>query len=557
VNLFVSFSHEDHEAVFSLTKPLTKMGHYLWLDEELHIRGGVEWWKEILEQIKQQDAVLLALTENWLESDICVAEFEWAYRLHRHILPLQLADLDPNVLPEELQLLQIVDYTQPRELAVADLLATINGLGSAPGLPDPLPEPPQMPTTQIFKYRKRIESSDFIDPDGQRDILRALSSWLAKPKLKSQALELLCEFAERDDITVVNHRRAEELLSSNGLSAGTTGQGEKLDESGAGPPPQDPLKPDEQKKSTSDGQKSTSSDEQKLTSSGEQKSTSSVRWRPKLAMAIEAPDWSGRASCEAQIRVRSRVPGKQDYAEIFVQPAIPGQRSVDYASNFTQHHPLPPNEQAVSGFLPSLTPPTAVERSVVKQKPSGPLRLFQRIWVDSTQGVAIKATEGLRPMVDGMEIAVGQLMSDPVKLDGSRYFSPSIVLNDMSELVVSERLTLVRLDTRERVTADHEKLDEGADPDSWFDWKVERFLSQLAEGDPSIVSTDKGKIFGLPATVVTVRSRQSLANGTTRHILTKMAFACADSDSYQVTISLGQNEQSRFTGLVRHTRLMA
>jgi hypothetical protein len=228
------------------------------------------------------------------------------------------------------------------------------------------------------------------------------------------------------------------------------------------------------------------------------------------------------------------------------------------ASDFVRLHPLEAGEQAVSGFVSTPGRTDAVERSLLKQRPLDQLRLVQRMWVAGSQRVGIKATESLRGLIDGMEQAVGQLASDPVRLDTSKYFSPCIVFNDVTGLLVSERLTLVRQDTAERVTVDHEELDEGADPATWFNAKVERFLSRMSGDGAQVVSTDSGKLFGtLAATVVTVRTRQALAQVGHRNVLTKIGFACSGSDTYQLAISLGEDQQTRFPGLARHAHLLA
>jgi len=546
VKLFVSYSHEDQEAVNRLITPLRRNGHFLWMDEELHARGGTEWWKEIVKQIMELDAVLLALTDNWVESEVCVAEFEWANQLGRNIVPLKLADLNPSTLPVDLQPLQIVDYTQPPELAVADLLATVSGLGDPPELPHPVPDAPEMPKTEIYKYRKRVESGDYIDQAGQIEILQALERWLTKPKLRGEALELVDEFAARDDITVVNHRRAEELLDKWRPPTGAPG-----------PVPGGAVTPGGEAGGEVPSGVGTPVGAEPV-SERLPPPPSGTRWASTLAVAIATPDWHGVASCEAEVRLRPRLPGKQDYADVHVQPAIPGQQPMDFATDFLRLHPLQPSEQAVTGFVPTAGRPQSVERTLVKQKPTVQLRLLQRMWAAGAQRVAVTATESLRPIVDGMEIALSRPASDPAALDTANCFSPSIAFADVTGLTVAERLTLVRQDTGERITVDHEELEEGADADSWYDAKVGAFMAQLAASDPRVVSKDSGKLFGqLPSTVVTVRSRQTLPGGGLRYVLTKMGFACAGSDTYQLTISLGEEQQGRFSGLVRHARLMA
>jgi hypothetical protein len=274
-------------------------------------------------------------------------------------------------------------------------------------------------------------------------------------------------------------------------------------------------------------------------------------------VALATQDWHGVAVCEAEINVRPRARGRFDYAQIVVQPAIPGQSSMDFATGFVQNHPLEAGEEAVSAFAPVPAFPEAVERTLVRQL-LDEVKLLQRLWVVGAQRVAVTATVNLRGMVDGLEIAVGQLATDAAKLDATRYFSPSVSFGVDSDWRVEERLTLRRQDTNERIVVDHELLDDDLAPDAWFKGKVDGYLSRMAGNDPRLALRGKGQLFGtLSGDLVTIRTRHAQPNGSIRNVVTKLGFASQGLDAYLITISLGDDQQARFPGLASHAHLMA
>ena len=80
---------------------------------------------------------MLAVSESALASEACRFEVDYARRLNRPVLPVQVASVDPATLPEDLKRLQLVTYMggdpdQIRALARALLLV--------PPVPD-LPKP--------------------------------------------------------------------------------------------------------------------------------------------------------------------------------------------------------------------------------------------------------------------------------------------------------------------------------------------------------------------------------------------------------------------------------
>ena len=92
MGLFISYSSRDAAALAKVTAALRRAHIEAWLDEEL--TGGEAWWNAILEQIRDCEVFIVALSKNYLESKPCQAELRYAQELNRPILPVQIGPLD-------------------------------------------------------------------------------------------------------------------------------------------------------------------------------------------------------------------------------------------------------------------------------------------------------------------------------------------------------------------------------------------------------------------------------------------------------------------------------
>jgi predicted NBD/HSP70 family sugar kinase len=213
VDLFVSYSHEDESTVASLVDRLARFGHRIWVDTDLHGRGGQPWWDTIVEQIQTADICMFGLSPDWVASEICAKEFEYADSLGRNILPVLVRPTDPGSLPPALQRRQLIDFTAPDMDSLGDLVVSINGLGSPPPLPSPLPAPPVLPESDLFKIRRLLSNAKFLKPPLQYQVVSTLRQCLERPKQREEAAELLAQFQHRPDITADFHTQVMSLLA--------------------------------------------------------------------------------------------------------------------------------------------------------------------------------------------------------------------------------------------------------------------------------------------------------------------------------------------------------
>src|SRR5262245_5208678 len=108
MRIFITYSSKNRDRVAALADDLNAMGHTAWFDQEL--TGGQAWWQEILSHILDCDLYIFALTPEALDSSPCKLEYTYAHSLKKRILPILLSEVNLNLLPPELSMIQLVDY---------------------------------------------------------------------------------------------------------------------------------------------------------------------------------------------------------------------------------------------------------------------------------------------------------------------------------------------------------------------------------------------------------------------------------------------------------------
>ncbi|MGH3678207.1 MAG: toll/interleukin-1 receptor domain-containing protein [Mycobacterium sp.] len=132
--LFLSYARQNASDIELLVQDLDDLGNTTWVDRKL--RGGVDWWKEILRQITECDVFIAAITRDALKSVACQREREWAESLGKHILPVAVERL-PKSLPRDFAGRQIIDYSAPDKNAVKALAGSLYAVPPPSPLPDP------------------------------------------------------------------------------------------------------------------------------------------------------------------------------------------------------------------------------------------------------------------------------------------------------------------------------------------------------------------------------------------------------------------------------------
>jgi TIR domain len=199
--LFISYARDNKRDVDQLVAHLGTMGYDTWVDAAL--RGGQDWWNEILQRIADTDVVIAIYSAAALNSTACGREFEWAVALGKPVVPVAV-EPPPTALPTRFARRQIIDYSEPAErpLAALKLQGALATLPTAPALPDPLPEPPKAPMSYLTDIIDLITQANALDHDQQHQILHQLEPALTSfdPLERQGGRDILERFSARGDL---------------------------------------------------------------------------------------------------------------------------------------------------------------------------------------------------------------------------------------------------------------------------------------------------------------------------------------------------------------------
>ncbi|GBG36310.1 sensor domain-containing protein [Mycobacterium montefiorense] len=230
--LFISYSSQDRTTVDALTTALRRGQNQVWFDQELG--GGDSWWAKILEQIRDCEVFIVALSSNWLQSKPSQAELRYAQALGRPILPVRIGDVD-SMRVNPLAALQIIDYREPTVDAGIQLVTAVHGLRSKPvPLPDPLPEEPPVPFGYITRMGNTLAEKE-LSPQQQIQLLIELRSGFDEdgddPSARSDIAQLLRMLRLRHDVTYRTRSEIDNVLAEIEAKDGPPGSAAKA------PPP--------------------------------------------------------------------------------------------------------------------------------------------------------------------------------------------------------------------------------------------------------------------------------------------------------------------------------
>ncbi|CQD21097.1 serine/threonine-protein kinase [Mycobacterium lentiflavum] len=222
--LFISYSSQDRSTVDSLTTALRRGQNQVWFDQELG--GGDSWWAKILEQIRECEVFIVALSSNWLQSKPSQAELRYAQALGRPILPVRIGEVD-SMRVNPLAALQIIDYREPTVDAGIQLVTAVHALRSKPvPLPDPLPPEPPVPFGYITRLGNTLAEKE-LSPQQQLQLLVELRSGFDEdgddPSARGDIAQLLRMLRLRHDVTYRTRSEIDNVLAEIEAKDGSPG----------------------------------------------------------------------------------------------------------------------------------------------------------------------------------------------------------------------------------------------------------------------------------------------------------------------------------------------
>ncbi|GEM_PF-5495115 len=180
MRIFISYSSKNKDVVETLADDIRGMSHDydIWYDQELS--GGQQWWDTIIHNLQQCDVFIFVMSLDSLESNPCKLEYTYASVLRRQILPVLIDErVDLIMTPVILQERQVVPYVKRDLEEYKTLQSTLRSITEFDVLPDPLPEPPQIPISPLARLKERIDQS-VISLEEQQSLLMEIRGILSK-----------------------------------------------------------------------------------------------------------------------------------------------------------------------------------------------------------------------------------------------------------------------------------------------------------------------------------------------------------------------------------------
>ncbi len=105
--IFISYSHKDKDEVLNVLEQMVETGYRVWFDEG--IDPGTEWDENIARHVEQCDAFIAFISENYIISDNCKDELNYARDLKKDRLLVYLEKTDlPSGMAMRLNRLQAI-----------------------------------------------------------------------------------------------------------------------------------------------------------------------------------------------------------------------------------------------------------------------------------------------------------------------------------------------------------------------------------------------------------------------------------------------------------------
>ena len=129
MRVFLSYSSSNYLAVLPLVQDLSAFGQEVPFARKTV--GAPVRWRRIAADIQASDLFVSTLTSQSLISYTCWLELDYATRLGKCVLPIQLADVDFERLPPQLEGVAVVDYRRQDDEARMALAQAIQTLPAA------------------------------------------------------------------------------------------------------------------------------------------------------------------------------------------------------------------------------------------------------------------------------------------------------------------------------------------------------------------------------------------------------------------------------------------
>ncbi|WP_339706606.1 toll/interleukin-1 receptor domain-containing protein [uncultured Kriegella sp.] len=218
MKIFVTYSRSSQREVASLVRDLEELGHEVWFDRD--ISGGQSWWNNILSQIRDCEIYVFAIAKDAIDSTACIRELKYAEALGKAPLPVLIKnDVSLALAPRYISNVQYADYTKSdQKNAIIDLIKSLNGIKPITSLPDPLPEPPEIPISYLDTLKEKVDAPK-MSRNEQISLVKTLQSKLDDPQVDHEDIRhLLQRLRKHDDLLFATAKDIDALLERTTVS---------------------------------------------------------------------------------------------------------------------------------------------------------------------------------------------------------------------------------------------------------------------------------------------------------------------------------------------------
>jgi|GEM_PF-6250273 len=222
--IFISYRKLDRAIVHPMKQAIESWDNVesVWMDT--HLEGGQHWWDTILEQIREADIIITALSDEYLDSIPCQREYTYALTLGKTMLPVRVGTLDYNRVAKALVQIQMIDCIGNTPAEQTALQTAIRNAPMSPDLPDPLPTPPDVPLSVLVEVEELANQAN-INRDGEDKIFVRLFELINgnNDDERQSAVKIIAKLRARQDISRGFYDKLESLNSQSNNSKGLFG----------------------------------------------------------------------------------------------------------------------------------------------------------------------------------------------------------------------------------------------------------------------------------------------------------------------------------------------
>jgi len=124
-HIFISYARDDQSLALRIADDLSVANFSIWIDQ-IRLRPGDHWDKNIQEALKDSQLMLLLLTDKSAQSDNVADEYHYFLQNKKTIIPVLGGGFNMEDMPYRLSRLQNIDFRSDYDTALARLIEALH-----------------------------------------------------------------------------------------------------------------------------------------------------------------------------------------------------------------------------------------------------------------------------------------------------------------------------------------------------------------------------------------------------------------------------------------------